>query len=109
MLSPRYPSSHCCSNFMMKSTFEVIDEEGVHVRVASTRPTESQTGLSYDTVTCIVRLRRKPAFYLKNVVFFAFAITSASATTMLIPRDSVADRLQTTGTLLLSQITYKSY
>ena len=79
----------------------------VGMRAQLSDPTDSSSALQYHTLRIDTLLRRKPQYYLWNVVFIQAWISLISLSTVLVDVDDFAARMEMVLTVLLSVVAFK--
>ncbi|CAK4651334.1 hypothetical protein LEN26_012360 [Aphanomyces euteiches] len=106
-----YPSLFMANNFSLSNVFEVVIAEHVFAQVTLSNPKESSSGYVYNSINFSIALKRKPGFYVSNVMapisiltylgFLSFGIESQGT------RMATSSRLAISVTLLLTMVAYK--
>jgi hypothetical protein len=106
--NPRYRSfvSVCDEGTGHLQSEYVIGEE-VEFDQGLSRPEASAEQLEYATLSIRFNIKRKPAYWMWNIVLPLFFIVSSAICSFFVPRAELADRTAITVTLLLALVAFK--
>ena len=80
---------------------------GIGLRCRLSNANESTSNKQYQTLSIDVPMRRKPGYYLWNIVLIQALISAISLSTSLIEVSDFAGRMENILTVLLSTVAFK--
>lgn len=95
-------------SFTMRNQYYQIENDLLFDRDVSSACDSSQ-GLRFSRLLISICVQRRPWYYLHNIIFPMFLITSALLASYAVPIDQLGARLEAAVTILVALVTFKNW